>query len=302
MKRQLLKNEKYRIFFATFCALGWSLAYPLIKLGYQSFGIVSNDLGSKFLFAGLRFLFAGIALLLTSNRLKKSWHIQDRGKLLLFALVNITFHYMFAYIGLGFNPGSRSTILDSLSGFLLIVMAGWVDHNDSFSKQKLVGILLGITGILFINLSPNQNYFENITFWGDGMLILNALFGAWGGLLTRQISKHMDMMVATGFSMAIGGAILIGFTSIVHPSSAWHISWLGILILCGLISISAICFGIYNQLLTYHPISKVAIFNALIPVLGVCFSALLLNEPLKPQYIVSVLLVGAGIYSINHQS
>ena len=162
MKRQLLKNEKYRIFFATFCALGWSLAYPLIKLGYQSFGIVSNDLGSKFLFAGLRFLFAGIALLLTSNRLKKSWHIQDRGKLLLFALVNITFHYMFAYIGLGFNPGSRSTILDSLSGFLLIVMAGWVDHNDSFSKQKLVGILLGITGILFINLSPNQNYFENI--------------------------------------------------------------------------------------------------------------------------------------------
>lgn len=299
MKRNRLKEDKYRAFFAIFCALGWSLAYPFIKLGYQSFSIDSQDIGSKILFAGIRFLGAGILLLLASKGLHKSWKIKEKGSLLLFALVNITFHYMFAYIGLGFNPGSRSTILDSLSGFILIILAGLIDSSDTFTKKKALGIAFGLSGIFFINLSPNHNYFEGITFWGDGMLVLNALCGAWGGLLTRSLSKRMDMMVATAYSMAIGGSILMGISCILSPTSSWTITLPGLLILLVLILISAVCFGVYNQLLAYHPISKVAIFNALIPVLGVCFSTLLLHEPLKAQYIVSVLLVGIGIYIIN---
>ena len=74
---------------------------------------------------------------------------------------------------------------------------------------------------------------------------------------------------------------------------------MGVIVLIALIMISAVCFAIYNALLTYHPISEIAIYNALIPVLGVVISALLLQEPLKWQYILSVLLVAAGIWIIN---
>ncbi|MGN0572998.1 MAG: EamA family transporter, partial [Acutalibacteraceae bacterium] len=59
------------------------------------------------------------------------------------------------------------------------------------------------------------------------------------------------------------------------------------------------CFGVYNELLAYHPISKIAIYNALIPVLGVIFAALLLKEELKKQYFVAVLMVAVGIYLVN---
>ncbi|MGM9584607.1 MAG: EamA family transporter, partial [Faecousia sp.] len=69
----------------------------------------------------------------------------------------------------------------------------------------------------------------------------------------------------------------------------------GIPILALLILISAVCFGIYNTLLTYHPISKIAIYNALIPVLGVVFSSLLLGEPFLWQYVVAGGMVAVGI-------
>ena len=54
-----IKNPKYKSILAFFCAFGWSLAYPLIKIGYEQFSIPSSDLGGKIIFAGVRFFFAG---------------------------------------------------------------------------------------------------------------------------------------------------------------------------------------------------------------------------------------------------
>lgn len=49
----ILKSKKLQPLLASFCALGWSLAYPLIKLGYSEIGISSSDTGSKIMFASI---------------------------------------------------------------------------------------------------------------------------------------------------------------------------------------------------------------------------------------------------------
>lgn len=48
-----------------------------------------------------------------------------------------------------------------------------------------------------------------------------------------------------------------------------------------------------------NPISKTAIFNAFIPILGVIFSAIILGEPMKLKYFVAGMLVALGVYVIN---
>lgn len=48
-----------------------------------------------------------------------------------------------------------------------------------------------------------------------------------------------------------------------------------------------------------NPISKIAIFNAFIPILGVIFSAIILGEPMKLKYFVAGMLVALGVYVIN---
>ena len=134
---------------------------------------------------------------------------------------------------------------------------------------------------------------------GDGMILLNACCTAFGGLITRVISRKMNITRATGYSMQIGGGLLIAAGLLAGPNRPWTITAKGIFVLLCLITISAVCFGIYNALLSVHPISEIAIYNALIPVLGVIFAALLLHEELKVQYIIAVILVAIGIHVVN---
>lgn len=281
------------------------MAYPLIKLGYAQLHIASDDLGSKIGFAGIRFLFAGILVTILAIIQKRKFKVEQKSVvawLLLFALVNTALHYLFSYVGLGYLPSSRSTILDSMNGFFAIILSCIIFEDDKFSKFKALGCILGFGGILLINIEPGQNFFQGISFRGDGMILLNALCGAFGGIITRIISKKMDMTVATGLSMTIGGGLLCIISVIIGPASKWTINIKSIITMVGLILISAVCFGVYNQLLAYHPISKIAIFNAFIPILGVIFSSIILGEPMRIKYIIAGCMVAFGVYIMNHFS
>lgn len=299
---KLFKDKKYKSILAFICALGWSLAYPLIKVGYEQFEIGSSDLGGKILFAGVRFFLAGLFVLIFCRFKNIKMNMQERSDifwLVLLAVVNTTFHYMFAYIGLGYNASARSTILDSMGGFFLIFLSIVIFSDDKLSIYKLAGCVLGVVGIISINIERGVNFFSNITLRGDGMILMNAVCAAFGGIITRIVSKKMNVMKATGLSMLIGGALLLGIGFLIGRDSTWKWSIKGIGVLFVLIMISAVCFAVYNELLAYHPISKIAIYNALIPVLGVIFAALLLHEELKLQYFLAIVMVACGIYFVN---
>lgn len=298
----IFQDKRMKVFLAVFVMIGWSLAYPLIKLGYQEFQIDGTDLGGKILFAGVRFFMAGTAVTLYCHFKKIKSDITGSGDiawLVLLGIVNTALHYMFAYIGLGYNSSARSTILDSMGGFILILLSTLIFPDDRMNWRKALGIILGVAGIISINIQPGADFFSDISFMGDGMILLNACCTALGGLITRVVSRRMNITRATGYSMQIGGVLLLLTALVIRPRTAWVFTPAGIFILLCLITISAVCFAIYNELLSYHPISEIAIYNALIPVLGVIFAALLLHEELKVQYIIAVILVAAGIHVVN---
>ena len=299
----LFRNEKLRPLLAILCALGLSLAYPFIKLGYGELQIDASDLGSKILFAGIRFFAAGLLVLAFSALQKRKLAVTRKEVpwLTLFALVNTALHYLFSYIGLSYIPSARSTILDSMGSFFLIILSGLFLEDDTFSVKKIAGCLLGFCGILTISITPGGGLFSGISFLGDGMILLNACCAAGGGILTRFISKKMDMMTATGYGMSAGGLMLLLVGLMVGVRQPWNLSLWGVTILFVLVLISAVCFGIYNMLLANHPISKVAIYNSLIPVFGVMFSSLLLREPFSWQYILAAGLTAAGVYVVNRK-
>lgn len=61
-KEKKMKKQKVMIL-AVLATLLWGSAYPCIKIGYEWFQIAADDLGSKFLFAGIRFVMAGLMVL-----------------------------------------------------------------------------------------------------------------------------------------------------------------------------------------------------------------------------------------------
>lgn len=279
----------------------WGCAFPLIKLGLAEFQIDPQSTGSKALFAGIRFFLAGFVVLILARMLKRSFEIKEKayyGWIVLFALVNTALHYFFFYIGLSNTYGSRASILDSLSTFLLVFLACLFFKEEHLHTRKVVGCICGFGGILILNAGGGSS--GSFTMMGDGMMILNSFCMAFGGILTRIICRKMDALFATGLGLSIGGFMLIVCGKLMGGViPVW--TGKGCVILFLLVCVSSVGFSIYNQLMQFHPVGNVAIYNSLIPVFGVILSCLLLGEAFMPQYIPAGLLVSAGVYIVNRQ-
>lgn len=303
LKSNIYQNKRASIFLAIFCAIAWAMAFPLIKVGLKAFGIAQGDIFSKTLFAGIRFFFAGIIVIVVGKLTGKSLEVKGtKGKfmVLIFGLVNTAFHYFFFYLGVSNLPGSRSAILDSLGTFMLIILSCIVFKDDKMTISKIVGCILGLCGVVLINLDFSNSFFNGVSLKGDGMLIISSICAAGGGILTRVSSKHTNPIAATGISLTFGGALLtlFGYAMGGRISQA---NITGIISLLILIFISSASFSVYNQLICYNPVSTIAIFNGLIPIFGVILSCIILGEKFSFIYILAGVVVAIGIYVINRE-
>lgn len=286
--------------FALTAAVAWGWAYPLIKLGFAEFHITPDLTGSKILFAGIRFCISGLIILGVARAGNKSFAIRrsaDWWYILLFTLLNTTIHYTCFYIGLSYAPGARSAILNSLSVFSVVILACLFFKSDRMTIRKLMGCMIGFAGILALNIGGERSG-SGFTLMGDGMIILNALSGAAASLLARGLGRRVNVFVGTGYSLALGGLMLMA-AGLLLGGSIPYVSALGIIYLLLLIAISTVGFTLYNKLLTCNPVGKVAIYNSLIPVVGAVTSCLCLGETFYWKYVLAGSLATAGICIIN---
>lgn len=281
------------------CILAWAGAFPLIKLGYQEISL--PQIADKLVFAGIRFTLAGVLAMLFARILGRSFCVPTTRcyrNLAIFTLINITLHYLFSYVGLAYITSSRGVIIDTMGSFIMILLSCWLFADDKLTFTKLWGCALGFAGVVVMNWQPGQQLFTDITFMGDGMIFLNTICIAWGGIWAKLVSREMDVMVATAYSLFFGGGS-IWVLGIAAGGSIAFTSSTAIWITAVLIVISAFSFSIYNQLLSYNPISKIAIFSSFMPIAGVIISGWLLGEPFVPRYYLAAFIVAFGIYIIN---
>ena len=286
--------------FALTAAMAWGWAYPLIKLGFAEFHITPDLTGSKILFAGIRFCISGLIILGVARAGNKSFAVRrsaDWWYILLFTLLNTTIHYTCFYIGLSYAPGARSAILNSLSVFAVVILACLFFKSDRMTIRKLMGCMIGFAGILALNIGGERSG-SGFTLMGDGMIVLNALSGAAASLLARGLGRRVNVFVGTGYSLALGGLMLMA-AGLFLGGNIPYVSALGIIYLLLLIAISTVGFTLYNKLLTCNPVGKVAIYNSLIPVVGAVTSCLCLGETFYWKYVLAGSLATAGICIIN---
>ena len=296
----LFQRPLWVAIFALTAAVVWGWAYPLIKLGFKEFAITPEMTGSKMLFAGVRFCLSGLIILAMAKGRGFSFRLRQRsdcGFLLLYALFNTTFHYAFFYFGLSHSEGARAAILNTLSVFTVVILACLFFKSDKLTLRKILGCLIGFLGILALNLGGEQGG-TGFTWLGDGMIILNALSSAVASLMTRGLSQRVNVFVGTGYSLALGGFLLI-VPGLLLRGTLPLITPLGLFYLLLLIGISTTGFSLYNKLLSCNPVGKVAIYNSLIPVIGALTSCLCLGETFYTKYLIAGALATWGIYLVN---
>ncbi len=298
-KTSIFQKPVWVVVFALTAAIAWGWAFPLIKVGFNAFGITPDMTGSKMVFAGIRFATAGVIILCVARSSGRSFKTSVPGDwwfILAFALMNTTLHYFFFYIGMSHSEGSRAAILNSLSTFLVVLLACAFFSSDKLTPRKILGCTMGFSGILALNLGGAES--GQFTWLGDGMIIINAICSALAALMTRGLSRRVDVFVGTGYSLSIGGMLLI-IPGLMLGGTLPHVNVTGIVCLLLLIAISAVGFALYNKLLSCNPVGKVAIYNSLIPIVGAVTSCLCLGETFHLKYALAGGLAALGIYIIN---
>lgn len=286
---------------ATLCCLLWGSSYPAIKSGYELFQIATDDIPSKVVFAGYRFLFAGLLLLLFALAQRKPIaRLTPRqfGQLTLLGLTQTSIQYVFFYVGLAYTTGVKGSIMNATGTFFSVLLAHFIYQNDKLSYNKIIGCILGFTGVMLVNFNSGLLDFHFV--WnGDGFVVLAAFILSAATLYGKRISQTVDPTVMTGWQLAIGGLVLVvgGYSTggrlEVHSTAA--VAVLGYLTL-----LSSVAFALWSMLLKVNRVSMIAPFNFVIPVAGTVLSAIFLGENiLEIKYAIALVLVCSGIWWVN---
>ncbi len=300
-KTKLMQSLWMIILLACICDLLWGSAFPCIKLGYQVFRISSADTATQILFAGMRFTLAGILVIAFMSlvhrrflhpRRKKTW-----GRVLLLSTFQTILQYILFYIGLAHTTGVKGSIIEACNVFIAIFAASLIFQQEKLTAQKLIGSLIGFAGVVIINL-------QGLTFdfnVGDACIFFSTFAYAMSSVLLKRYAEEEDTVMMSGYQFLMGGLVMI-VLGVISGGRILHVTAGGCFLLLYLAFVSAMAYSLWAVLLSYNPISKVAVMGFLNPVFGVILSALILQEGQQAFHIrslIALVLVCIGICIVH---
>jgi len=279
----------------------WGSAFPAIKLSYEALNIAQDNYGQQLLFAGIRFFIAGLLIFLFFLMINKRL-ILKRGSvipLVQLGLVQTFLQYVFFYIGLSYSTGMQGSVIAGTASFFQLLFAHFLYSDDSLTSRKWIGIILGIGGVIVVNL-PNVE--AGIHFGiGEVLLILAMIASAYGNIMAKERARKIDVSNLTSYQMIFGsvglllvGGLTSGFFSIKFDTYT-------LLLLLYLSFLSAAGFILWNNVMKYNKVGKVSMYLFLVPVFGVFLSSIFLNEVLHYSVLVGLMLVVVGIIIVNRE-
>lgn len=290
---------------ALICCFLWGSAFPSIKIGYSLFQIESSQIPSQILFAGIRFFFAGILAVLIGCVTRRKFLVpqkQSWKKIFKLSSLQTIGQYIFFYIGLAFTTGVRGSIVEGTNVFVAIFIACLLFRQEKLDAKKIIGSILGFSGVVLINISGNSTGGEGMFWLGDLLIFLSTFCYGFSSVLLKRYSADEDPIVLSGYQFIIGG-IIMALIGLAAGGTLPVVSAEGILLLAYLAFVSAVAYSLWGILVKYNPISKVAVFGFMNPVFGVILSAVFLHEGsvLGFTSIASLVLICLGIYIVNRK-
>lgn len=301
-KKNFLSRPAVVLFGALICCALWGSAFPCIKIGYKMMHIASSDMASQILYAGCRFTLAGILAVFLGSLTQRQFLLPTKASLphiLELSLLQTILQYLFFYIGLAHTTGVKASIIEAVSTFVAIFVAGFLFHQEKVTARKMLGCLVGFAGVVLVNVAGNGMDLH-FTVNGDGAILLSTVAYAFSSVFMKRFSVQDNPVMLSGYQFILGGIVMAvcGFFMGGHLSE-FTLPAFAMLFYLGVIS--AVAYSLWGLLLKYNPISKVAVFGFMNPVIGVLLSAVLLGEKdsLGFSSIAALLLVCTGIYIVN---
>lgn len=171
--------------------------------------LAGNGLDS-FQLTFLRFFIGGILLMpFAVNEIKKNQtrlELKDFGYLLILGIICIPVSMLFFQLGVMHSNASTASVIMCINPLFTMIFAHFMS-DEKFNKKKLVVLLWGILGLLFM-VRPWDIQKGNTTIGIFFMLIAAATFGLYT-VVGKNSIKKMGIMAQTSISFILGSLVLL---------------------------------------------------------------------------------------------
>jgi O-acetylserine/cysteine efflux transporter len=281
------------------------LAFSLLVVFWGSaFAVVKVGLGYSppVLFAGLRILIGGLAMVVAallwggSHNVGRDWPV-----FLLLALYNAVLFIGLQTYAILHLPSGSAAVLVYLQPILVGVLA-WLILGEPLSTAKIVGLLLGFSGIVAVSIESISGGTNAVSPAGVIFGAGSALFWALGTVYFKKYEERISTLWAVAMTFLVGGVVLTALGLVVE---GWReVSWTGefvaSLLYSGLVGIS-LAWVIWFALVRAGEASRVAAYIFAVPLTAVLIGVVFLDEPLGYALLVGAALVVSGIYLVNRE-
>ena len=296
----------------------WGGTWPLGRW------LVSEEVGGEtippLMIVTVRYFFAviGFFLILKYKEGTLNWKFaKSQWKFLtIMGLLSVTFYQVGYLFGEFFTAASDASIMVATMAVWVVILSSVFLKTEFFTWKKGVGSLLAFTAVFIVmGFSPNADVSNRIL--GNFLIIAAALAYAVYTVISRyflnktqtnpKYSQPSSLWILTwvsffGFLITTPIALLIS-PEFINPLEYFTIPprvWWGISYLAFISTIGAYTF--YLEGVKRLSASRAAIFQTLVPLFGVIFSALFLQEIFGIiVYPSALLLVIGGIILVNYK-
>ena len=275
----------------TILALIWSSAFFNIKIATYSYGPVT--------IAFLRTFFGAIPVvgLCLFKKIKIEAFSKDWYWFAAIGMINLVIPFFLIAYGMQKIQSNLAAILMASTPLSATVLAHFLTKNEKINLIKILGVLIGFSGIVFLfsdNILINENNFTYAL-----LILFGSTFYVIGGILTLKISNKKNENVTA--SILIWGTIfLIPITAFtekpwnLNPSIDSTIS----LIYLGVVA-TGLAWLLRFRILKNNGLVFQAQVAYLIPIFGIILGYIFLKELITPKVLISVAAVIIGIYLVK---
>jgi drug/metabolite transporter (DMT)-like permease len=273
----------------------WGSTYLGIKVAIETI--------PPFLHAGIRFLISGIILVVWQRMAGQQMPTRKQwiSTAIIGTLLLLGGNGLVAWAEQVIPSGVAALIIGSVPMFLVVTEA-LRPNGLKPNWQAIVGLLIGFAGI-FILVGPAEisGSATKLNPFGVSALLFACLFWSIGSVYSKSADLPKSSLMSTGAQMLMGSISLFIISFVTGEISNWNPASVSMRSIYGLLYLifvgSLIGFASFGWLLQNAPISLVATYAYVNPIVAVLLGNWLAAEPLGPRiWLAAVIIIGSVIF------
>ena len=280
-------TQVYTLFISVI--LIWGLSWPINKMGMQfipaiwfaTFRLVIATLTTFVLVGSIR------RLVLPSRR--------DLPLILSIGIFQMGFFTLLINLGLFYVDAGRSAILTYTTPFWVLPVAV-IFFNEKLSPLKILGFILGMIGVIALFSPWSIDWQDPLQLLGNGLLLLAAISFGIALLCARQLQWHRPALELLPWQLLVGTIPVLSIALAFEPNPIIEFNHTAVLTLIYTAVLATAVANCGSTLVSRElPSVTVSIGFLGVPISGLLFSSLILDEPFTTAIKIAMVFIPAGL-------